>query len=511
MFKPADIQQIQKRGIEPAFVEKQLEWFEKGFPFLAVTRPATISDGIIRFEIDEIDKFGKHYDSMLDQISAVKFVPASGAATRMFKELFEFYDDLKSDRFDHAEELPDTVREFFERIQEFAFYTDLGESLLKKGKNIDDLIRNRDYIEILEDFLFSGGLNYGELPKGLLKFHQYSTGSRTALEEHLVESSQYCRDKSNQVKLHLTVSPEHEEEFSKLFQHVKKKYEVAAKCEFQMSFSHQKISTDTIATDTENKPFRNDDGSLLFRPGGHGALLENLDHVKADLIFIKNIDNVVPDRIKDATVFYKRAIAGYLLQLRKKVFDYIGMIDSGNGKEFFSEIEGFVLSSLHIKPPQSYISLNAEKKLDWLRGKLNRPIRICGMVKNVGEPGGGPFWAVNPDGSESLQVVESSQIDKKDPAKLEMLRNSTHFNPVDLVCSITNHKGEKYNLKKYIDPATGFISLKSKDGRDLKALELPGLWNGAMSDWTTIFVEVPLITFNPVKTVFDLLRPEHKG
>ncbi len=511
MFQPDDEKQIKQRGISIEDVKEQLEWFEKGFPFLPVTRHATIDDGIIRLEIDEIDKYGKHYDSQSGELTTVKFVPASGAATRMFKELFELYDDLKHNRFNHAEELPDSVKEFFERLEEFAFHTDLGELLLRRGKNLEDLLRNREYKEVLDAFLFEKGLNYGNLPKGLLKFHQYKTGARTAMEEHLVESYQYCKGKNNYVHLHLTVSPEHEAGFHRQFDQVKEKYEGMSGCRFRLEFSHQKASTDTIAVDMENKPFRNEDGSLLFRPGGHGALIENLDAVDADLIFIKNIDNVVPDRIKDGTVFYKRAIAGYLLQFRKRVFEYLDLMDAGRGKEHFGEIEGFVLKTLYIHPPDAYNTMGIEGKLDWLKSKLDRPMRICGMVKNVGEPGGGPFWAVNPDGSESLQVVESSQIDRKNPKKAEMLRNSTHFNPVDLVCSVRNRRGDKYPLKKFIDPATGFISVKSKDGRDLKALELPGLWNGAMSDWTTIFVEVPLITFNPVKTVFDLLRPEHRG
>ena len=511
MFKPEDIQQIKQYGLDPAVVEEQLKWFEKGFPFLDIKRPATISDGIVRFEMDEIDEFGKYYDSLAEKVSTLKFVPASGAATRMFKDLFEFYDDLENNDFDFSKDLPDGVRDFFERIREFAFYQDLAEILLRNGMDIQELIRNRDYKDILKFYLFPQGLDYGNRPKGLLKFHQYPEESRTAMEEHLVESYQYCRGENNRVNLHLTVSPEHENGFRDLLLDVKEKYEKMTRCEFYVDFSHQKPSTDTIAVDMDNRPFRNEDGSLLFRPGGHGALIENLDAVDADLIFIKNIDNVVPDRIKDATVFYKRAIAGYLLQLRKKVFDYLDLIESGKGKESFAEIEGFVMKSLHLKPPAAYDTLHTDKKLDWLKEKLDRPMRICGMVKNAGEPGGGPFWAVNPDGSESLQVVESSQVDKKNPQKAEMLKNSTHFNPVDLVCSIKNRRGEKYQLKNYIDPATGFISVKSKDGNDLKALELPGLWNGAMSDWTTIFVEVPLITFNPVKTVFDLLRPEHKG
>ncbi len=511
MFKPEDIQQIKQRGIQPELVEKQLEWFKTGFPYLQITRPATISDGILRFEIDEIDKLGKYYDSQLGLITNIKFVPASGAATRMFKELYEFLEVLKNSKFDSEEELPAELKVFFDKIYDFAFFNLLGEALLKKTKNIEELIKNREYIEILDVLLNKDGLNYGNLPKGLLKFHKYSDELRTPLEEHLIECSQYCKNINNEIRLHLTVSPEHEEVFTQFFNSVKKKYEEFTKCKFQMQFSFQNPSTDTIAVYTDNKLFRNNDGSLLFRPGGHGALIENLDSIGTDLIFIKNIDNVVPDRIKDATVFYKRAIAGFLLKLREKVYNYLDIIEKGNGISQFAEIEKFVLDNLFIKPSKKYYSLNQVDKLNWLKTKLDRPIRICGMVKNSGEPGGGPFWAINPDGSESLQIAETNQIDKKDKIKLEMLRSSTHFNPVDLVCSVKNKNGGKYNLKNFIDPATGYISVKSKDGQDIKALELPGLWNGAMSDWNTIFVEVPLITFNPVKTVFDLLRPEHRG
>lgn len=260
----------------------------------------------------------------------------------------------------------------------------------------------------------------------------------------------------------------------------------------------------------DNTPFRDKNGNLLFRPGGHGALIENLNDVDADVVFVKNIDNVVPDSFKCSTVIWKKVLAGVLVTLQEKIFGYLNLIETG--KYSHSQIEEmihFLQNELCIRKPDIKDLEDAELIL-YIKSKLLRPIRVCGMVKNVGEPGGGPFLAVNPDGTVSLQVLESSQIDMNDPQKKALFEKGTHFNPVDLVCAVKNHKGEKYNLPDYVDKNTGFISHKSKDGRELKALELPGLWNGAMSNWNTVFVEVPISTFNPVKTVNDLLRPEHQ-
>jgi hypothetical protein len=511
MFKPDDIRQMEGKGIDPAKLEEQIEWFRKGFPYLPVIRPATINDGIKRLDIDEIDTFGKFYDKRIAEYSALKFVPASGAATRMFKDLYEMIDLLKGNDSQPTNPAIGAMQEFFPKIKEFAFYDDLAFAAQSRGKDLQELISNGSFREVLEFLLNEEGLNYGNLPKGLLKFHKYDQEVRTALEEHLIEGAQYCRGKNHSVQMHLTVSPEHKNGFLELIDRVKDHYEKQFGTKFIIHFSQQEPSTDTLAVDLDNKPFRNADGSLLFRPGGHGALIDNLDSIHAELVFIKNIDNVVPDRIKDATVFYKRAIAGYLLFLRDKIFEYIRLIDAGQLAGKMGELEEFVMTELCIKPHDGYSSLDHDDKIQWLRKKLDRPLRICGMVKNVGEPGGGPFWAKNPDGSESLQIVESSQINKEDPEVQKMITSSTHFNPVDLVCSVRDHNGQKYSLKRYIDPATGFISFKTHEGKALKAQELPGLWNGAMSDWITIFMEVPLITFNPVKTVFDLLRPEHKG
>lgn len=441
-------------------------------------------------------KAGKH--------RVTKFVPASGAASRMFKNLFEFLGA------DYNIPKTDFEKKFFDHIHSFAFYNDLNAACMDNtGKDIDALMAGKEYKSIVANLLEAAGLNYGALPKGLLKFHRYADGVRTPLEEHLVEGALYAAGKTGKVNVHFTVSTEHRELFTKL---VEEKVAVYAKkygVEYDVSFSEQKPSTDTVAADMENKPFR-DKGKLLFRPGGHGALIENLNDLDADVIFIKNIDNVVPDRLKEDTVTYKKLIAGVLVTLQKQVFEYLELLDGGKYTHAqLEEIIRFLQQTLCCRKLDIKDLEDADLVI-YLRKKLNRPMRVCGMVKNVGEPGGGPFLAYNADGTVSLQILESSQIDMNDPVKKEMFEKGTHFNPVDLVCAVRDYKGNKFDLVKYVDKATGFISYKSKNGRELKALELPGLWNGAMSDWNTVFVEVPLSTFNPVKTVNDLLREQHQ-
>ena len=287
-------------------------------------------------------------------------------------------------------------------------------------------------------------------------------------------------------------------------------YEKLFNVKYNVTFSLQKSSTDTIAVDENYLPFRTQSGSILFRPGGHGALIENLNELDGDIVFIKNIDNVVQDNYKGDIVTYKQLLAGTLVQVQQKIFNYLELLDNGilNNVQI-GEIISFLEDVLCIKNPNINL-LDGDALLLYLRKKLNRPIRVCGMVKNVGEPGGGPFWAYNNDGTISLQILESSQIDKHNKSYIQMFSSGTYFNPVDIVCGIKDYKGKRFNLIDYVDPNTGFISSKSKDGRSLKALELPGLWNGAMSDWNTMFVEVPLTTFNPVKTVNDLLKEQHQ-
>ena len=422
----------------------------------------------------------------------------------MFKNLFEF---LGADY-----DVPETKFEktFFEQIEKFAFYNDLNAACEKAfEKNIPALMAEGDYKAVVAALLEAAGLNYGALPKGLLKFHRYEDGSRTPLEEHLVEGALYAANKNGKVNVHFTVSPEHRRLFENLVADKAAVYAKKYGVDYNVTFSEQNPCTDTVAADMNNQPFR-DNGKLLFRPGGHGALIENLNDLDADIIFIKNIDNVVPDKLKGDTVLYKKLIAGVLVALQQKAFAYLELLDSGRyTHEQVLEILQFLQKKLFCKNPETKNLEDAELVL-YLKEKLNRPMRVCGMVKYVGEPGGGPFLAYNSDGTISLQILESSQIDMDDPEKKEMFEKGTHFNPVDLVCAVRDYKGHKFDLVNFVDKATGFISYKSKNGKDLKALELPGLWNGAMSDWNTVFVEVSLSTFNPVKTVNDLLREQHQ-
>lgn len=500
-----DKKQIEKKGICEEQIFDQLKSFERGFPFLELENAASVGNGILVHTEEDVKKFlDNWYNYKKDNRSILKFVPASGAASRMFKNMFEY---LSSD---YNQPETDFEKKFFTHIHDFAFYNDLDAACKKNtGKSIDELMDEKKFKDIVANLLTTPGLNYGSLPKGLLKFHKYAEGARTPLEEHLVEGALYACSSTGKVNVHFTVSLEHRELFEKLVNEKMPEYAKKFGVEYNISFSEQKPSTDTIAADSDNKPFR-EDGKLVFRPGGHGALIENLNDLDVDIIFIKNIDNVVPDRLKSDTVTYKNLIAGVLVTLQQKTFEYLKILDSGKySQEQIEEIIRFVQQKLFCRKSDIKNMEDAELVI-YLRNKLNRPIRVCGMVKNVGEPGGGPFLAYNQDGTVSLQILESSQIDMKDPKKKEMFDNGTHFNPVDLVCAVRDYKGNKFNLTEYVDKSTGFISSKSKNGRDLKALELPGLWNGAMSDWNTIFVEVPLTTFNPVKTVNDLLRDQHQ-
>lgn len=506
MLTQEDKELLLKKGISEAQIAEQLACFEKGFPYLELSAAASVENGgILVADADLQEKYLKAWDAYKDSDKKiVKFVPASGAASRMFKNLFEFLGA------DYSEPATDFEKKFFDRIHDFAFYGELNEACVKNtGKDIDTLIAEKNYKAVVANLLESAGLNYGALPKGLLKFHRYEDGVRTPLEEHLVEGALYAAGKTGQVNVHFTVSAEHRALFQQLVDEKVAAYSSRFGVQYQVSFSEQKPSTDTVAADMENKPFR-DNGKLLFRPGGHGALIENLNDLDADIVFIKNIDNVVPDRLKADTVTYKKLLAGALVTLQKKAFEYLELLDSGHySHEQLETIIRFVQQNLRCRRADIKNLEDADLVI-YLRKKLNRPMRVCGMVKNVGEPGGGPFLAYNPDGTVSLQILESSQIDMKDPEKKAMFEKGTHFNPVDLVCAVRDYKGNKFNLLNFVDKATGFISYKSKNGKDLKALELPGLWNGSMSDWSTVFVEVPLSTFNPVKTVNDLLREQHQ-
>ena len=505
MLNQNDLQQIAARGITQEQVDHQLEQFKTGFPFLRLEAAASIGQGVQAPTDEERQQFIECWNRYKNEgHEIVKFVPASGAASRMFKDVFAFVDapyDAPQTAFE---------KEFFDGIKKFAFREALCDKCKEnEGKNIRTLLEEGNYKAVARQMLSAEGLNYGQLPKGLLLFHKYEEGPRTPMEEHLVEAALYAVS-DGQANVHFTVSHDHLELFKQKVEEKLDKYAKRFGIQFNVSFSEQKPSTDTIAANPDGTPFRQDDGSLLFRPGGHGALIQNLNDIKADVVFIKNIDNVVPDRLKAATVEYKQLLAGILVSLQARAFEYLRLLDSGKyTHEQLEEIIRFVQRDLCCRKADIKLLEDAELVI-YLRRKLNRPMRVCGVVKNVGEPGGGPFLTYNSDGTVSLQILESSQIDKKNAEYMKMFTEGTHFNPVDLVCAIRDYKGNAFNLPDFVDPQTGFISQKSKNGRELQALELPGLWNGAMSDWSTVFVEVPLETFNPVKTVNDLLREQHQ-
>ena len=505
MLTQQDLKQLAQKGISEQQIETQLGQFKTGFPFLKLEAAAAIGRGIVAPTSDE----GRKYVDAWQKYKAagkrvVKFVPASGAASRMFKDMFAFVDA------DYDKPTTDFEKKYFDNIDKFAFYGELDAVCRKNnGKGIKELVKEGNFKAVAANMLKAEGLNYGQLPKGLLLFHNYPEGPRTPMEEHLVEGALYAAS-NGEAHVHFTVSHEHMELFK---QKVAQKADMYAKkygIAYDITFSEQKPSTDTVAANPDGTPFRNGDGSLLFRPGGHGALIENLNEIEADVIFVKNIDNVVPDRLKGDTVLWKQIIAGVLITLQKKAFEYLELLDSGKyTNEQIEEIIRFVQNDLCCRKADIKELEDADLVI-YLRKKLNRPMRVCGVVKNVGEPGGGPFLTYNQDGTVSLQILESSQIDKSNKEYMEMFTKGTHFNPVDLVCAVKDYKGNAFDLPKFVDPTTGFISQKSKSGKELQALELPGLWNGAMSDWSTIFVEVPLSTFNPVKTVNDLLRDQHQ-
>ncbi len=506
MFTQEDLEVLAKRGISVEKAQSQMDSFAKGFPYLPLRSAASLEYGIMAIDDDAAVYYQDLWNKYLATNKTIlKFVPASGAASRMFKNLFEFLSA------DYAVPTTDFEKKFFAEIEKFAFYAELDAACTKnEGMGVAALVAKGQYKAVVENLLLDKGLNYGQLPKGLLTFHRSSAGVRKAFEEHLVEGALYCANGEGKVNLHFTVSPEHLPLFEQLVQERQPAYEKRYGVKYNITFSVQKASTDTLAANMDNTPFRDEKGQLVFRPGGHGALIENLNEQEADVIFIKNIDNVVPDSLKNTTVRYKQIIGGVLVSLQQKIFSYTQLLENGKyGHEQLIDMLYFLQQKLFIKNPETK-QLDDTELAIYIKQKLNRPLRVCGMVRNAGEPGGGPFIAQSADGTFQDQILESSQIDMNDAASVEMFKKGSHFNPVDLVCATRDRVGKPYNLLKHVDPRTGFISSKSKNGRELKALELPGLWNGAMSDWNTVFVEVPIETFNPVKTVNDLLRPSHQ-
>ena len=508
-FTNEDLKQIAALGLTQADVDKQIENFRKGFPKTQLIQAATVENGgILRLDDDQINHYAALYREASKGKKILKFVPASGAATRMFKDLYSFTATYFGIDYKIEKEHP-SVKEFLEKIRTFAFFDDLVACMAKHQADFSDYMDRGDFSTVINFLLKDQYMGYGNLPKGLLKFHKYGHLQRTPLEEHIVEGAEYARMSDDTVNLHFTVSPEHRALFRKKVAEVKRYYEDAFHVKLHITFSEQKHYTDIIAVDEQNNPIRDDNGRLVFRPGGHGALIDNLNEQRAALIFVKNIDNVVPDWMKHTTIIYKKVLAGLLLKLQQQCFDSLRLLDKGVKPAQLKAIEDLIQRDLHLELPADYSGLDNSEKAARLHTLLNRPMRICGMVRNQGEPGGGPFVTRNTQGVNSLQIVETAQINRNDPKQEAILASATHFNPVDLVCSTKNYRGRYFDLRQFIDPATGFISKKSKGATILKSQELPGLWNGAMANWITLFVEVPLATFNPVKTVNDLLRKEH--
>ena len=512
-FSEADFAQIKALGISLDKIEGELLLFQSGIPKITLEKPATINDGIVKLSNEEFQKQADFFDVKKDQLKLKKFVPASGAASRMFKFLSEFLND-----FDHENE---TINAYINRkkdknlpiflagIEKFPFYEEIKAKLKELYPDYYSLESHEKSYRFIKTMLSPEHFDFCNKPKGILVFHKYDTEIATPVEEHLNECAFYASSKSVS-HLHFTVSNHHEDLFQTIIDRVKHKVEEKSKTTLHVSYSHQDKSTDTISVTPENEPFRNENGQLVFRPGGHGALINNLNNLDADVLFIKNIDNVIQNHIQEITL-YKKGLAGVLLDLQQQIFKILKAVENDEiAKKNIPEIIAFIEQELNIDILEDFHKYTIEKKLEFIKNKLNRPIRVCGMVKNEGEPGGGPFWVRSYKGNVSLQIVESSQVDNHNPEQVAILAKATHFNPVDLVCATKNYRGEKFDLTQFIDQSTGFIVSKNRNGKELKGYELPGLWNGAMAKWITVFVEVPLVTFNPVKTVNDLLKPAHQ-
>ena len=501
-FLDEDLKTIAAKGVDVQEVLRQLEIFQRGTKPVKLLRPVCAGDGIVQIHPDEKKQLVSLHRQAAGRGRMLKFVPASGVASRMFKDWFRWYQKGRIDSAQH-------VVKFLEDIVTFAFYEDLRKVMALKGEDVERCIREGRCADILEFILTPRGLNYTWLPKALLKFHVYPEQTRTAMEEHLVEAALYVRDDQNVCRIHFTVSEEHEPRFIELLSRVRGYYENLFAVRYEIVVTTQHPSTDTIAVDMENRPFRDRTGKIVFRPGGHGALLQNFNAIDGDIVFIKNIDNVVPDRLKDITVLHKKILGGYLVRLQDEIFQNLNLLSKKRvNDELLLRVIRFCQEKLFLFFPDEFWNDSISGKREYVFWMLNRPIRVCGMVKNEGEPGGGPFW-VEEDGARSLQIVEQDQLDLNYEEQKDIWGSSTHFNPVDLVCGIRNYQGEKFDLNAYVNRDAVIVSKKSHEEGELKALELPGLWNGSMAYWNTVFVEVPLETFNPVKTVDDLLRKSH--
>lgn len=512
-FTSLDFLQIHEHGIPIENIKKQLSIFSEGILKSVLVNPATLNHGILQLPDVDFEQKVNYFDTNKSKIKLKKFVPASGAASRMFKFLTTFLNefDFGNESINaYVNRKKDTeLALFIIGMDKFPFFEMVDKKIKEIYPDFNTLGRDYKNYYFIKALLSPDYFDFANKPKGILPFHKYMTHTAAPIEEHLYECAFYATS-NNQSHLHLTVSENHQEQFEEIIEKIKGEIEAKSNSTIDVTYSYQKKETDTIAVNTENKPFRNEKGMLVFRPGGHGALIENLNAIDADIVFIKNIDNVIQNNIQEIS-FYKKALAGILLELQSRIFAYLRILDSQEmASEMITEILTFLRDQLNIELNDDFRKIEVNNQISTLKEALNRPVRVCGMVKNEGEPGGGPFWVRGIDGNVSLQIVETSQVDLKNGDQAKILSNATHFNPVDLVCGLKNYKNEKFDLKQFVDPNSGFIVHKNNAGIDVKAYELPGLWNGAMANWLTVFVEVPLFTFNPVKTVNDLLKPAHQ-
>lgn len=513
-FTDEDLMQIENQGINKEMVEDQIKIFRRGNLPVNIKSAATTGNGINQFSNGQLDELEEYYQSKKEDLEIIKFVPASGAATRMFKVLHNFISTFDPGKSSIKEYLikskNNELKNFIDQIENLPFYENAVKYAPESDPGYESLNEEAQKYLLIQTILFAPGLDLSNDPKGLVPFHNYGDYVATAFEEHLYEAALYASS-HKKAKIHFTVSEDHIEKFRAQLEKIRSRVEGRTGIKFEISFSFQDPATDTIAVEENNDPFRSDDGKLFFRPGGHGALIENLNSIEADIIFIKNIDNVVILEKASEIARYKKVLAGKLLRLQEKSFDYLTKMDSElPDEDLLTEIRKFIKMELNVDLADKQNDIPIDEQILILRDRLNRPLRVCGMVKNEGEPGGGPFLVNMEDGSSSLQIIEGAQIDGNNPQQVQIAQEATHFNPVDIVAGIRNYKGENFDLLKYLDPSTSFIAEKSNNGRPLKALELPGLWNGGMAFWNTVFVEVPVSTFNPVKTIIDLLKPTHQ-
>ncbi|WP_308991473.1 DUF4301 family protein [Mariniflexile litorale] len=512
MFTEQDIKQIENHGLTVEKVNAQMRLIKSGMIYSNLLDAATIGNGILKKDKQQQQDCIDAFESKRDQLSIVKFVPASGAATRMFKFLFQFLNefDENHESIESYSEKNKAFSEFLNGLEKLPFYDVVRAKINETIPNFNSLSLGKQCVLFVKTMLEGNRLNYSFYPKGLLPFHKYNDQVSTAFKEHLLEATLYALSNST-ANLHFTISEVHKDMFENELKRVKNYLEKEINTKFNVSFSCQNKSTDTIAITSKDELYRTEDDKLLFRPSGHGALIENLNVLDFDLIFIKNIDNIVVLEQNIEVSNYKKMLAGILLQIQTQTFKYLYKLeDEDISEDEVNNIELFVINRINVEIDEAYKEYSLKEKRVYLHQKLNRPIRVCGMVKNEGEPGGGPFWVKDGNGVVSLQIVEFAQINIENPSQKNIVDHATHFNPTDLVCAVKDYKGNKFDLTKYVDSNAAFITIKSQNGVDIKALELPGLWNGAMAYWNTIFVEIPLATFNPVKTVNDLLKPAHQ-